>query len=186
MLEQGDKINPVLVFKTIPHGAEAPEGAACPTPVTLTYDDLFKGKLVVLIGIPGAFTPVCSSRHIPDFIKELKSLVVLGIHAVYCLDTNDAYTNEAWRKELFKGAKVGSELEKVFTLLSDGNGAFIKEHDIEIDLRHKSMGVRSQRFASLVKDGVVRYVGTDGEGVEVKSSSVEAIKNWLQKHGKDL
>jgi glutaredoxin/glutathione-dependent peroxiredoxin len=152
----------------------------------LTYDDLFKNKFVVLIGIPGAFTPVCSSRHIPDFIKELNLLVAQGIHAVYCLDTNDAYTNEAWRVELFKNAKIDPELEKVFTMLSDGNGVFIKEHDIEIDLRHKSMGVRSQRFASLIKDGVVRYIGTDGEGAEVKNASVEAIKNWLQKYGKNL
>ena len=103
----------------------------------------------------------------------------MGIHAIYCLDTNDAYVNEAWRKEILKNEKIPHELERLFIMLSDGNGIFIKEHDMEIDLRHKQMGVRSQRFAALIDNGVVKYVGSDGEGAKVKNSSVDAIRNKL-------
>ena len=96
-----------------------------------------------------------------------------GADVIACTAVNDAYVMEAWRKDL------GIKHDEI-VMLADGNCDFTKRVGMETDLRSKGMGARSQRFAMIVKDGMVKYVGSDGEGGEVKHSSVDVVLSKLR------
>lgn len=170
MIEIGDRLPEDVYFFTL-RPPETPE--ACSGQVKVSYSDLFPGRTVVLVGIPGAFTPVCTSSHIPGFLSRHADLKAAGVDTIACTAVNDAYAMEAWRKDL------GIKRDEI-AMLADGNGSFTKRIGMEIDLRSKGMGARSQRFAMIVKDGMVKYVGSDGEGGEVKHSSVDVVLSKLR------
>lgn len=133
---------------------------------TISTDELFAGKTVVLFSVPGAFTPTCSARHLPGYVDQLDALKAKGVDAVACMAVNDAFVMDAWRKS----QQVPEEIH----MLADGNAVFAKALGLELDASKFGMGVRSQRFAIVAKDGVVTHVHVEAPG-EFKVSSAEAV-----------
>ena len=128
-------------------------------------DVLGKGK-VVLFAVPGAFTPTCSDYHLPGFMVRSDEIFAKGVNTIACISVNDAFVMSAWGKS----QNLGEEI----TLLADGNGEFAKAIGLELDGTSFGMGLRSQRYAMVIEDGVVQTVDVEpGGGLTV--SSAEAI-----------
>lgn len=112
----------------------------------VSSDDIFKGKRVVLFALPGAFTPTCSSTHLPGYESQYEDLKQLGVDEVYCLSVNDAFSMFQWAKQLgVKNVKM----------LPDGNGDFTRGMDMLVKKQNLGFGDRSWRYSILVNDGVV-------------------------------
>jgi len=110
----------------------------------------------VLFAVPGAFTPTCSAKHVPGFVKLAPELKAKGVDKIVCLSVNDAFVMGAWAKD----QKSGDAL----VMLADGSGAFTKALGLELDLVARGMGVRSQRFALVAQDGVVTHLAVEEPG----------------------
>src|SRR3990170_6656050 len=104
---------------------------------TITTDDLFKGKKVVLFALPGAFTPTCSAKHLPSFVQLADKIRAKGVDTIACLSVNDAFVMDAWGKNQNVGDKV--------LMLADGNADFVKSLGLEMDGTGIGFGTRSQR-----------------------------------------
>ena len=137
---------------------------------TATTDDLFKGKKAVLFGLPGAFTPTCSAKHLPGFVTHAEDLKKKGVDVIACLSVNDAFVMDAWGKAQNAGDKV--------VLLADGAGELTKAIGMEFDLTARGMGIRSQRYSMLVEDGVVKQINLEKPGA-FEVSKAEAILEKL-------
>jgi peroxiredoxin len=133
---------------------------------SVTTDEVFQGKKVVLFAVPGAFTSTCSEQHLPDFIQLADTMRSRGADAVVCTAVNDIYVLQAW----FQHHGVGDKID----LLADGNGDLARALGLEMDSSDYGMGVRSQRYAAVIDDGVVKALGVDPPG-EVRASSAAAI-----------
>lgn len=134
-------------------------------PQDITTDELFTGKKVVLFAVPGAFTPGCSMTHLPGYVVNADKIKARGIDTIACMSVNDAFVMDAWGK-----AQNAGEI----LMLADGNGDFTRALDLELDGTGFGLGMRSQRFAMIVDDGVVKHLAVEeGPGVEV--SAAEAI-----------
>jgi peroxiredoxin len=133
---------------------------------TISTDDLFKGKTVVLFALPGAFTPTCSAKHLPGFIQHAGEFKAKGVDKIACLSVNDAFVMDAWGKDQKVGDKV--------MMLADGNAEFTKAVGLTMDATGYGMGTRSQRYAMVVKDGVVKKLNVEAPGA-FEVSSAEAV-----------
>jgi len=133
-------------------------------------DDLFKGRKVAVFGLPGAFTPTCSAKHLPGFVEHAAALKAKGIDEIVCVSVNDAFVMKAWSDQQGAGGKV--------RLLADGNAEFATAMGLEVDSSRSGMGTRSQRFAMVVDDGVVKFIAIDPPG-SFKDTSAEAILGGL-------
>ena len=122
-------------------------------PQAITTDELFKGKLVALFGLPGAFTPTCSVSHLPGYVKHADALREKGANDIICLSVNDAFVLTAWGVDQNVGEKV--------RMVSDGSATFAKATGLELDLTEKGLGMRCQRFSMIVDDGVVKDIETE-------------------------
>jgi peroxiredoxin len=131
-------------------------------PDTISTDDLFSGKKVAIFGVPGAFTPTCSAKHLPGFVENADALKAKGVDTIACLSVNDAFVMGAWGKDQSVGDKV--------MMLADGSAAFTKAADLVLDLTERGLGVRCQRFAMIVDNGVVSSIHID-EGTFEKTSA---------------
>lgn len=109
--------------------------------------DLFDGKHVVLFGVPGAFTPTCSSAHVPRFVELAPFLLRNGVDEVVCASVNDAYVLDAWQHD---------QHAELLTFLPDGNGEFHRALDLLVDKRDEGMALRARRYAMIVDDGTIR------------------------------
>jgi peroxiredoxin len=156
-IKVGDKIPSVTLYTMTKDG---------PKPVA--SDELFRGKKVAVFGLPGAFTPTCSAKHLPGFVKKAASLKKKGIDQIVCLAVNDAFVMGAWGKD----QKVGSKV----TMVADGSADFTKAAGLELDLTARGLGVRSQRFAMVVDKGVVKSLAIDPPGTFEKTSAEELLK----------
>ena len=125
-------------------------------PQPLSSDELFKGKRVALFGVPGAFTPTCSVKHLPGYVKNADKFKVKGVDTVACVAVNDVFVLEAWRKSEGVGDTV--------KMLADGSGDFAKAAGLTFDLSGRGLGVRVQRFSAIVDDGVVKSVNVEEPG----------------------
>lgn len=132
----------------------------------VTTEEIFGGKTVVLFAVPGAFTPTCSIKHLPGFLEHLDALKAKGVDTVACMAVNDQFVMEAW-------AKSQNALDKLM-FLADGSGLFTKALGLEFDLTARGLGIRAQRFAMIVKDGVVTYLGVEEPG-GFEVSKAEAV-----------
>jgi peroxiredoxin len=121
---------------------------------------------VVLFAVPGAFTPTCSERHLPGFIEKAEEIKAKGVDRIVCLSVNDAFVMDAWGKAQGAGDKV--------TMLADGNGEFSRAVGLDFDGSKFGMGLRSQRYALVVEDGVVTRLAVE-EPMKFEVSSAEAI-----------
>jgi len=153
---------------TISTGDKMPAGTlaimTAEGPGKITTDELFGGKKVVLFSVPGAFTPTCSQKHLPGYVKNADQLKANGIDTIACIAVNDVFVMDAWGKEQGAGDKV--------LMLADGNAEYAKALGLELDASGFGMGTRSQRFSIIVKDGVVEEVNVEGPG-EFNVSSCE-------------
>jgi peroxiredoxin len=136
----------------------------------VTTAELFGGKKVVLFAVPGAFTPTCSARHLPGFIDKAGEFKAKGVDSVVCVSVNDAFVMDAWGKDKGAGDKV--------VMLADGNGAFAEAMGLVLDGSGFGMGKRSQRYAAVVEDGVIKVLAIEAPG-KFEVSSAEAILGKL-------
>jgi peroxiredoxin len=131
-------------------------------PKDVSTDDFFKGKKVALFAVPGAFTPTCSAKHLPGFVEKAAELKKKGIDTIACVSVNDAFVMDAWGKAQNVGDKVA--------MLGDGNGEFTKAMGLEWNGAVAGLGVRSQRYAAVIEDGVITELEVEPKpGVDVSS-----------------
>lgn len=145
---------PDVTIKT--NGPEGPED--------LNTGDFLAGRKVVLFAVPGAFTPGCSNTHMPGFVVNADKILAKGVDAIACLAVNDAFVMGAWQRD---------QNAEAITMLADGNAELTRALGLEKDASGAGMGTRCQRFAMIVDDGVVKYLGIDAKGVE--QSSAETV-----------
>jgi glutaredoxin/glutathione-dependent peroxiredoxin len=139
-------------------------------PKDVSVGDIFKGKKVVLFAVPGAFTPTCSMKHLPGFLEQATAIKAKGVDEIVCLSVNDAFVMGAWGKANNAAGKV--------RMLADGNGEFTKALGLTLDASGFGMGLRSQRYAMIVKDGKVQeLLAEPGPGLNV--SSAESVLSKL-------
>ncbi|MEP7044650.1 MAG: peroxiredoxin [Dokdonella sp.] len=132
---------------------------------TLTTDEIFGGKHVVLFSVPGAFTPTCSAKHLPGYVEHYAEFRGRGVE-VACIAVNDAFVMDAWAKT--------QHVPDGLLMLADGNGAFTQALGLEMDATRFGMGLRGKRFALYAEDGVVKKLNIEAPG-EFKVSSAEAM-----------
>ncbi|MDD9821689.1 MAG: peroxiredoxin [Gammaproteobacteria bacterium] len=138
-------------------------------PAELSADEIFGGKKVVLFALPGAYTPTCSQAHLPGYVVHRDAIVAKGVDTMACLSVNDAFVMGAWGE----ASNAGDIL-----MLADGSGAFTEAVGLTLDLTDRHMGVRSQRYAMVVDDGVVTHLNVeDGGGFKV--SDAETVLGLL-------
>lgn len=154
-IQVGDHL-PQVTFRV-----SGPEG-----PQAKTTDDLFKGRRVVLIGVPGAFTPSCHRNHLPGYVANRDAILARGIDAIAVTSVNDVFVLNAWQQQ--SGAE-GIEF------LADGNAEFVKATGLEMDGTGFGLGIRSQRYAMLVDDGVVRVLNIEDTPSKAEISGAEAL-----------
>ncbi|HEY0204310.1 MAG TPA: peroxiredoxin [Acetobacteraceae bacterium] len=138
-------------------------------PKELTTEEVFGGKTVVLFATPGAFTPTCSARHVPGYLQNLDALRAKGVDTVACMAVNDVFVMEAWRKEIGVDDRI--------LMLADGAGVVTKALGLELDLTARGLGIRSQRYAMVVRDGKVEHLAVEkpGDFDVSKAESVLAV-----------
>lgn len=139
-------------------------------PRDITTEELFKGKTVVLFSVPGAFTPTCDAKHLPGYVQHADEIRAKGVDTVACMAVNDVFVMNAWGKASGTGDKV--------LMLADGNGDYSKALGLEMDGRGFGMGLRSQRFALIAKDGVATHVFVEAPR-EFKVSAAEYVLSQL-------
>jgi peroxiredoxin len=125
-------------------------------PNNFNVADLTKGKRVVIFGVPGAFTPTCSVKHMPGYIANHNQLKAKKVDEVWCVAVNDAFVMGAWGRDQKAGGKV--------RMMADGSAIFTKALGLEMDLTSRGMGVRSQRYSMLVEDGVLKTLNVEQPG----------------------
>jgi peroxiredoxin (alkyl hydroperoxide reductase subunit C) len=135
-------------------------------PDQVSTDALFAGKKVVLVSVPGAFTPTCSRGHLPGYINLADDLRSKGIDTIACMAVNDVFVMSAWGKDRNVGGKV--------MMLADGNADYAKALGLDFDASAHGMGIRGQRFAIVVDDGVATHVAVEAAG-EFDVSKAESI-----------
>lgn len=157
-IQVGDKV-PSATFKVMTDDG----------PKDLSSDELFNGKKVAFFAVPGAFTPGCSITHLPGFVVKADDIKAKGVDTIACMAVNDAFVMGAW------GSQQNAD---EILMLADGNGDFTRAIGLEMDASGFGMGTRCQRFAMIVDDGTVSYLGIEAPG-EIKVSAADAILEAL-------
>ncbi len=135
-------------------------------PGAISTDELFAGKKVVLISVPGAFTPTCSASHLPGLIEHADELTAKGVDTIACMAVHDVCAMNAWGKDRGVGDKV--------VMLADGNGEYAQVLGLEMDGSAFGMGMRGKRFAMVVDDGKAIHVAVEEAG-QFEVSKAESI-----------
>jgi peroxiredoxin (alkyl hydroperoxide reductase subunit C) len=135
-------------------------------PGQFSTDELFPGRKVVLVSVPGAFTPTCSMNHLPGYVDAADEFAAKGVDTVACMAVNDVFVMHAWGKDRGVGQKV--------LMLADGNGDYTRALGLELDATGYGMGMRGQRFAILVEDGIATHVAVEAPG-QFEVSKAESI-----------
>ena len=133
------------------------EGNGCslgPNPVDVRQ--AAAGKTIALFAVPGAFTPTCSAKHVPSYLDNAAELAAAGVDEIWCLSVNDPFVMGAWARDQKTGGKI--------RMLADGDAAFAKSTGLTLDLTGKGLGLRSNRYSMLVKDGKVAALNVEAPG----------------------
>lgn len=152
MIKVGDK----LPASTLMEYSEV-EGNGCsigPNPVDVVKATA--GKTIALFALPGAYTPTCSAKHVPGYVEHSEELKAAGVDEIWCVSVNDAFVMGAWARDQKTNGKV--------RMLADGSADFAKATGLTLDLTSKGMGLRSNRYSMLVKDGVVTALNIEAPG----------------------
>ena len=133
------------------------EGNGCSIgPNKFDVEQASAGKTIAVFGLPGAFTPTCSAKHVPGYLEHAEALKAAGVDEVWCVSVNDAFVMGAWGRDQKTAGKV--------RMMADGSGDFTRAAGLTLDLTARGMGVRSQRYSMLVKDGVVQTLNVEAPG----------------------
>ena len=155
---------------TVQVGDKAPAGRFhvinADGPGSLSTEELFSGKKVVVFSVPGAFTPTCSKEHLPGFIEQADAIKAKGVDTIACMAVNDMFVMDAWGKSAGAGDSV--------LMLADGNGTYAATLGLELDASGFGLGTRGQRFALVVEDGTITQLHVEAP-MEFKVSSAESI-----------
>src|SRR5881394_3721489 len=166
MISVGDKLPEATLWESTGFGDACP---LAPAPVSVQEATL--GKRIVIFGLPGAFTPTCSGKHLPGYVQHLGELKARGVDEVWCVSVNDGYVMAAWGREQGAIGKI--------RMLGDGNAELTKKLGLENDSTKGGMGLRSRRFSLLVDDGVVKQVNVEQPG-KFEVSNAETMLNQLR------
>jgi glutaredoxin/glutathione-dependent peroxiredoxin len=145
---------PIQVGDRIPEGTlrhMTPSG-----PADISTSEVFGGKKVVLFSVPGAFTPTCSSKHLPSYINNYASIKAKGFDTIACMSVNDVFVMDAWGK--------GAGAEGKVLMLADGNADYARTLGLDLDLSKAGMGTRGKRFSMVVENGVVKEMHIEAPG----------------------
>jgi glutaredoxin/glutathione-dependent peroxiredoxin len=163
-IKVGDKLPPGTLSEYI-----EVETAGCSLgPNEFKVEDLTRGKKVVIFGLPGAFTPTCSAKHVPSYVQNIDRLKAKGVAEVICMSVNDAFVMGAWARDQKTGNKI--------RLMGDGSAAYTKALGLELDLVAKGLGTRCQRFSMLVDNGVVKVLNVEAPGKYEVSDAETMLK----------
>ena len=158
MAKVGDKVPSATLMHKGPDGIKP-----------MSTDELFAaGKKVVAFAVPGAFTPTCSAKHVPSFLTNYDALKAKGVDTVACISVNDAFVMDAWGKDQKSEGKV--------LMLADGNGEFTQKMGLEMDGSKFGLGKRSQRYAMVVENGVIKTLNVEAAGAFDVSSGEAILK----------
>ena len=147
------------------------EGNGCSLgPNTFDIAKASAGKTVAIFGLPGAFTPTCSAKHVPGYVESAAALKAVGVDEIWCVSVNDPFVMGAWGRDQKTAGKV--------RMMADGSADFARATGLTLDLTARGMGVRSQRYSMLVQDGVVKALNVEKPG-SFEVSSAEAILKAL-------
>jgi peroxiredoxin len=142
------KLNETTEFDSATHCAMAPKDVAVAEAV--------KGKRIAIFGLPGAYTPTCSAKHVPGYLQNLDALKSNGVSEIWCVAVNDAFVMAHWGRDFKALGKI--------RFLGDGSAAWTKALGLDLDLNARGMGTRMQRFSMLVEDGVVKQLNIEAPG----------------------
>jgi peroxiredoxin len=148
------------------------ETAGCTLgPNEFKIEDLMRGKKVVLFGLPGAFTPTCSAKHVPSYVANYDKLKAKGVDDILCMSVNDPFVMGAWAKDQKTSGKV--------RMMADGSASYTKALGLELDLMARGLGMRCQRFSALIDNGVVKALNIEAPG----KYEVSGAETMLQQLG---
>jgi glutaredoxin/glutathione-dependent peroxiredoxin len=125
-------------------------------PNTFNVSDLVGNKKIAIFGLPGAFTPTCSAKHVPGYVEHANEFKAKGVDEIWCISVNDAFVMGAWGRD--------QKSTGIVRMMADGSAAFSKALGLDIDLSSRGMGIRSQRYSMLVDNGVVKQLNVEAPG----------------------
>lgn len=125
-------------------------------PNAFQVGELVKGKTIAVFAVPGAFTPTCSAKHLPGYVEQAQALKDKGVDEIWCVAVNDAFVMGAWGREQKTAGKV--------RMMADGGAQWTRALGLDMDLTERGLGVRSQRYSALLKDGVVVQLNVEEAG----------------------
>ena len=165
----------IQVGETVPAGTLNEfievEGNGCTLgPNTFKVEDITKGKKIAIFGLPGAYTPTCSAKHVPSYLTHYDALKAKGVDEIWCISVNDAFVMGAWGRDQKAGGKV--------RMMADGSADYVKKLGLTLDLTARGMGVRADRFSMLVDNGVVKSVNREALG-KFEVSNAETMLTQL-------
>ena len=147
------------------------ESAGCSLgPNSFDVAELTKGKTIAIFGLPGAFTPTCSAKHVPGYVAHAADLKAKGVDEIWCISVNDAFVMGAWGREQNVAGAV--------RMMADGSAVFTKALGLDADFSAHGMGTRSKRYSALIEDGVVKQLNVE-EGGKFEVSNVETLLKQL-------
>ena len=133
------------------------EGNGCSIgPNSFDIGQLCAGKKIAIFGLPGAYTPTCSAKHVPGFVEQAAAFKAAGVDEIWCVSVNDAFVMGAWGRDQGTAGKV--------RMMADGSADFARATGLTLDLASRGMGLRSQRYSMLVVDGIVKTLNVEGPG----------------------
>ncbi|MBZ0143607.1 MAG: peroxiredoxin [Rhodocyclaceae bacterium] len=161
------KIGDKLPAGTLTEATHFDEAAGCPmNPEEVDVLAAARGKRIVVFGLPGAYTPTCSAKHLPGYLAQYQALKAKGVDEIWCVAANDAFVMGAWGHDQGVDGRV--------RMLGDGNASWTRALGLEMDLTPRGMGLRMQRFSMLVEDGVVKQLNVEAPG-KFEVSGAEAM-----------
>ncbi len=137
-------------------------------PNAFQVTNLVKGKKILMFALPGAFTPTCSAKHVPGYLEHFNAIKAKGVDEIWCVAVNDAFVMGAWGRD----QKVAGKIR----MMADGSAQWTKALGMEFDLTARGMGVRSQRYAALLDDGVVKVLHLEEPGKFEVSDAASMLK----------
>ena len=162
MIKVGDKLPSATLFEFI-----EVEGNGCSLgPNAFEVQKSTAGKTIALFALPGAYTPTCSAKHVPGFVEKAAEFKAAGVDEIWCVSVNDAFVMGAWGRDQHTAGKV--------RMMADGSAEFSKAVGLTLDLTARGLGLRSNRYSMLVKDGVVKTLNVEGPG-EFKVSDADTL-----------
>lgn len=162
---------PIKVGDNLPEATFTTMTADGPKPMTTA--DVFGGKKVALFAVPGAYTPTCHKSHMPGFVNRAAELKAKGFDTIACTAANDIFVLTAWSKDTGADGKI--------LMLADGSADFAKKIGLEVDLTARGMGVRSQRYAMAVENGVVKVLNVEDVPGKAETSSAETLCSMIDR-----